>query len=124
MKKDVLLVLSLLLVLMTLVGCIGNSLRRTVSYDKNGDVLTSKLEINNLKGMVNTSTGSLAFDINDGDFQARLLIVDSNVIADPNSAIALGQMVKIGSSNFTPAGTVESVLKSTAITTVTDSNSN
>lgn len=100
----------LLIFVLLIGGCIGNSLVRK-TWDGETGKLTGDLRVNNLKGMVNTSTGSLAFDINDGDFQARLLIIDSNVVADPNSAIALGQMIKDGSSNFTPAGNIGEVLK-------------
>jgi hypothetical protein len=99
----------LLLSLLFLAGCIGNSLVRKTYYPDG--TLKGDLRVNNLKGMVNTSTGSLVFDINDGDFQARLLIVDSNVVADPNSALALGQMIKTGSSNFTPTGNIGDIGK-------------
>ncbi len=71
-------------------GCIGNSLKREI-YDKDTGKLVSRLEITNLKSMVSTQTKSLALSVKDGnDFSATLLVIDSNVVASPESAEAIG----------------------------------
>jgi hypothetical protein len=73
---------------MFLAGCIGNSLTRF-------DPATGKktLELRNLKSMVNTQTGSLALNIQDGNFVAKLLVIDSNVADSPESATAIGSAI-------------------------------
>jgi hypothetical protein len=78
----------LLLSLLLLGGCIGNSLSRK-TWNRDGR-LSSELKVNNLKGMVNTSTGSLVFEIKDrNDFTAYLVVIDSNVVHSPESATAI-----------------------------------
>ena len=80
-----------LTVCLSLCGCIGSSMTWKV-YE--GGKLVKELKVNNLKAAVNTSAKSLAMNVTDGnDFSARILIVDSNVVASPESATAIGDAI-------------------------------
>jgi hypothetical protein len=100
MKKATLIMFLLAVVFMA--GCIGNSLKREV-FDRDTGKLISRLEITNLKSMVNTQTKSLAMNVSDVNFTARLLIIDSNVAASPESATAIGDAI----TNVMTGGTSE-----------------
>jgi outer membrane lipoprotein SlyB len=90
MKKAMIVIL--VLVAIGIGGCIGNTLKREV-FDRETGKLISRLEITNLKSMVNTQTKSLAMNVSDVNFTARLLIIDSNVVASPESATAIGNAI-------------------------------
>ena len=86
------LIVAMLAVLIMLSGCIGSSLVRKL-YDKDGRLIKS-LEVNNLKGMVNTEMKSLKMTIQDGnDFYVVFNFTDSNVTDSPESAVAIGDAV-------------------------------
>lgn len=86
------LIIALLATLIMLSGCIGSSLVRKL-YDKDGRLIKS-LEVNNLKGMVNTEMKSLRMTIRDGnDFFVVFNFTDSNVTDSPESATAIGDAV-------------------------------
>jgi hypothetical protein len=94
---------------MFLAGCIGNSLKREIFNPSTGKLI-SRLEITNLKSMVNTQTGSLALNIQDGNFVARLLVIDSNVADSPESATAIGDAIgDVMTGNI--GGQIKEVLK-------------
>jgi hypothetical protein len=90
MKKGM--VILVLVAMVFVGGCIGNSLKREV-FDRYTGKLISRLEITNLKSMVNTQTKSLAMNVVDANFSAKLLIIDSNVVASPESATAIGDAI-------------------------------
>lgn len=86
------LIVALLACLIMMSGCIGSSLVRKL-YDKDGRLIKS-LEVNNLKGMVNTEMKSLRMYIQDGnDFFVEFYFTDSNVTDSPESMDAIGDAV-------------------------------
>ena len=84
--------LALVLSVIFIGGCIGSTLKREL-YNPQTGKLVSRIEISNMKSMVSTQTKSLALNITDVNFTARLLIIDSNVMASPESAQAIGDAV-------------------------------
>lgn len=68
-------------------GCVGNALTHK-TYNPDGS-LQSVIEIKNLNGFVNTETGMLVFEVEDGEFKVRVVLLDRTLTDSPESATAI-----------------------------------